>query len=212
MTTNDHNHLSNSIEQTPVVHIFPNGNSVECSSPAVLSYVSQYKSFLKQTAKSIIGLGTTIIEADQTLGRKDFDAFLREVNLSKTSSTYSKLTKIGEAAMRFESCIDRLPNSWTTLYTLAKMPREKFEIIEPQLEPMMTALQIRELTEATKASQQSSRSTSIIATIDFTKFDLSQLPQIMKELADIKSRYQIAISPNNFLKQELANRNLELAA
>jgi hypothetical protein len=56
-------------------------------------------------------------------------------------ATLSKFKKIHEARSRFEPMLDLLPHEYTTLYELAKLPDEKFELVVEgaRIRPDMTA-------------------------------------------------------------------------
>ena len=95
-------------------------------SPAVEQYVERYRNHAKRTVESILKLGETVVEAEQQLSRLDIMIFCQEVGIEHNGPTFRKLRKIGEQASRFMPVIDRVPNSWTTVYELAKLENDKF--------------------------------------------------------------------------------------
>ena len=86
---------------TVVTPVFQNGKATVIA-PQVTVYVERYQMFARKTAESIIGLATTLLEAEQELNGVDFALFCDEVGLKKGDTTYSKLRKIGAAAARLK--------------------------------------------------------------------------------------------------------------
>lgn len=119
---------------------FQNGKIV--ITPEVSGYVSRYQGFIRKTAESIIGLAETLIEAEDNLNQLDFSIFCDEIGIRKGDSTYSKLKKIGDNVTRFSPFVDRLPNSWTTIYKLAKLNPDQFDLISASLTPYTTSKEI----------------------------------------------------------------------
>lgn len=112
-------------QQTVMANVI---NSYQLS-PAVEQYVERYRNHAKRTVESILKLGETVVEAEQQLSRLDIMIFCQEVGIDHNGPTFRKLRKIGQQAKRFEPVIDRVPNSWTTVYELAKLDNDKFTSI-----------------------------------------------------------------------------------
>ena len=93
---------------------------------SIADYVTQYRHYARKTVENIILLGKTVYEADKFLSQNDFKAFCNEVNLDSEGPTYRKLRIIGKMSERFNNHIDMMPNSWTTVYELAKINDEAF--------------------------------------------------------------------------------------
>lgn len=133
--------MKNVENKTDIVAVnFPNGN--ELISPKVTKYVKRYQVFIRKTAESIIGLAETLVEAEADLNELDFSIFCDEIGIRKADSTYSKLKKIGDNVNRFSPFVDRLPNSWTTIYKLAKLNPDQFDLITNSLTPYTTSKEI----------------------------------------------------------------------
>ena len=124
------------------VTVVPNGTQIISSH--VTDYVDRYRSIAKRTAESIIMLARTLVEAKDALETADFEQFCNEVGLDQNGSTFRKLQKIGEEATRFEPVLDKLPNTWTTIYSLAKLEAADFHKIvdDGVLTPFMTASEV----------------------------------------------------------------------
>jgi hypothetical protein len=98
-------------------------------SPAVEQYIERYRTHAKRTVESILKLGETVVEAEEQLSRLDIMIFCQEVGIEHNGPTFRKLRKIGQQSARFLPVIDRVPNSWTTVYELAKLDHDQFTSI-----------------------------------------------------------------------------------
>ncbi|MCZ8018667.1 hypothetical protein [Novosphingobium sp.] len=114
--------LEQSVAVTPVATSFQ-------LSPAVEQYVERYRYYARNTVESILKLGETVLEAEAKLSRLEIMIFCQEVGIDHNGPTFRKLRKIGQQAARFVPVIDRVPNSWTTVYELAKLENDKFETL-----------------------------------------------------------------------------------
>ena len=122
-------------------------NGTETLSAEVAHYVDRYRGFARQTAAGIIGLATTLVEAEEKLSPAEFRIFCELVGIPKGGPVYKKFTKIGEAATRFEPHMEKLPSNWTTIYKLAALPPDKFDHVAQSLTPFTTAREIDEKVE-----------------------------------------------------------------
>jgi len=102
-------------EPRPAPFKVPNGT--ESLSAEAAHYVDRYRGFARQTAAGIIGLATTLVEAEEKLSPAEFKIFCELVGIPKGGPVYKKFTKIGEAATRFEPHMEKLPSNWTTAIT-----------------------------------------------------------------------------------------------
>lgn len=103
----------------------------------------RYLSFAKKSAENVIKMAETLVDAEKLFefARRDF---CTAVKLEHSGSKYRKLLKIGQEASRFEPFLDRLPNSWTTLYRLAVLDKDQFDrVVKDELfAPTMTAAEV----------------------------------------------------------------------
>jgi hypothetical protein len=77
-------------------------------SPKLVELVQQFKLYAKQSAKSTVKLGATLIEAETKLSPDEFKLFCSEVGLEKDGSTFRKLRQIGKKAARFQPHLDEV--------------------------------------------------------------------------------------------------------
>jgi hypothetical protein len=140
--TTDLNNVSNSSPENIVA--VPNRTPLTAVNEPLVPYIERYKQFAKAGAEGIIDQCRTLVLAEDELSPKNFTRFCEELKVSTVSSTFRKLKKIGEEADRLKSAGDQVPNSWTTLYHLAKMEREVFDrvLTSGQLHPAMTAQEL----------------------------------------------------------------------
>ena len=110
----------------------------------IMHYVERYRAFARNTAESIIGLGQTIAEASSTLTGAELDEFCEQVGIEANGPTFRKLRKIGAQAERLLAHRENLPNSWTTVYALAQIDKDKFaQLVEQQaLSPTVSMKEI----------------------------------------------------------------------
>ena len=186
---------------------FPNGNLD--IKPEILAFVDRYQTFLRITAEAILSLAETVVEAETELNGVDFLIFCENVGLVKGSPTYSKLKQIGERSDRFRPFVDRLPNSWTTIYKLAKLQPDQFARVSATLTPFITS---REIDEQIGMGQ----SVRTVQTYDF-KIGLGFLDgeskaEVYAALLAMKDRFKFTLSEDRKVLEELKEIKLAKAA
>ena len=186
---------------------FPNGTEVV--TPQITGYINRYQTFLRKTAESIVGLATTVLEAEESLNKVDFKIFCSQVGLDTNGTTFSKLKKIGESAARFNPYLDRLPSSWTTIYKLAKMSTNDFEQVSSNLTPFMTAGKIDELVGSVSKPKVSSN-TDIY--IDLSSLDLSQKADCYEAICELSKQFCFKPRERKAFADELASLKTAQAA
>jgi hypothetical protein len=178
--------------------VLQNGKSVY--NPEVEKYVVRYKSFLKKTAEAVLGLAETLAEAKVKLNGVDFHYFCNEVGTPEGSATYSKLLKIAENSARFQPFVDRLPNTWTTIYKLAKLPSEKFERVSANLTPFITAREINEIVGEEKEPRNVEH---YDIKLSFEDLLPEQKAKIYGELDRLKAEYSFKVQETMDFKEEM---------
>lgn len=178
--------------------VIPNGNNPV--NPQIETYVNRYQTFLKKTAEAVLGLAQTLLEAKSALNGVDFHIFCEQIGTPEGSPTYSKLLKIADNAARFKPFMDRLPNTWTTIYKLAKLTPEKFERVSADLTPFITAREINELVGDEKEDRHSQHYDVRLSFEDMTP---EQKVTIYEELDRLKSEYSFKVQETLDFKKEL---------
>jgi hypothetical protein len=112
----------------------------------IKAFVREYKAHAKKSAENVLGLVRTIMRVEGELGGLYKPAFYAEVGLDRDLSKLAKLKKIGEKMHRFQPYLESLPNSWTTLYELARLEDEPFRLVADSgiLHPLATMKEIDE--------------------------------------------------------------------
>jgi hypothetical protein len=193
---------------SPVVPAsFPNGTEVV--TPQITGYINRYQTFLRKTAESIVGLATTVLEAEESLNKVDFKIFCSQVGLDTNGTTFSKLKKIGENVARFNPYLDRLPSSWTTIYKLAKMSTNDFEQVTNDLTPFITASEIDRLTGSGGNTKER---TNTDISIDLSGLELELKAKCYEELCELSKRYGFKPRERNAFADELASLKTAQAA
>ena len=91
------------------------------------SLAEQYRKFAKASGEDILGLAEIVYLANRELNLRFLEEFYQEVGLDPKGTTARKLKEIGEKLTRFQPYLDKLPNTWTTIYVLAKMEGHEFQ-------------------------------------------------------------------------------------
>jgi hypothetical protein len=185
------------------ISTLPVQNGTVMLSAATLTYIEKYKSFARQTAESIIGLAQTLIEAEEHLDPVDFESFCREVGVPKGSSTYKKLRAIGYRASRFEPFVDNLPNTWTTIYKLAKLEPDEFDRVTPILSPFVTAKAIDEAIGLNAKKMQHSSNSAPDIKISLNSMSVADIVELCEFLSDCKNRYGFQLDLTDTLQQQI---------
>jgi hypothetical protein len=181
----------------------PNRTTV-FSSEAV-KYIDQYRSFARQTANAIINLGLTLIEAEDKLNPVDFKLFCDEVSVPKGGSVYKKLRVIGGASKRLLVCADRLPNTWTTIYTLASVTPDQFERVADNLNPFITAKEVKTLLGKDSKSNDDKSDAVADFEISLGHLDIEAKASVFKQIYDLKNIYHFSVKSAKQLEEEIIN-------
>lgn len=152
-----------------VAHVFGTSNQ----SNYLNMLVENYKAFSKGSSENILGLAETVRQAEEELSEKNCKEFFSRIGLDADSSTVRKLRKIAECGTRFQPVVDQIPNNWTTLYALAKLPEEHFgELVQHKiLHPFVTMKAITTALNQLHPSEKKPRKVSGRFTVDLSTID-----------------------------------------
>ena len=90
---------------------------------------SEYSLFAVKTAQSTVEMCRVVFEAKEELSRGEFSNFCTDIGHKGEDSTVRKYLAIGAAYERLIQYADKLPNSWTSIYTLTQIPSETFNAL-----------------------------------------------------------------------------------
>ena len=175
-------------------------NGSDLTNPDITIYVDRYRSFLRKTAEAVLGLAETFLEAKTTLNGEDFNILCDEVGTPEGGATYNKLLKIASNAARFQPFVNRLPNTWTTIYKLAKLPPEKCERVSANLTPFITA---REINEIVGEEKEARKTEHYDIKLSFEDMLPDQKAKIYEELDRLKVEYSFKVQETMGFKEEL---------
>ena len=91
--------------------------------------VSDYSLFAVKTAQSTVEMCRVVFEAKEELSNDEFSNFCIDIGRKKTDPTIRKFLAIGAAYERLIQYADKLPNSWTSIYTILQIPAETFNAL-----------------------------------------------------------------------------------
>lgn len=92
-------------------------------------FFSQYSLFAIKTAQSTVEMCRVVFEAKEELSREEFSEFCTDIGHKGEDSTIRKYLAIGAAYERLIQYADKLPNSWTSIYTITQIPSETFNAL-----------------------------------------------------------------------------------
>lgn len=164
-------------------------------SPAVEQYIERYRSHAKRTVESILRLGETIVEAEQQLSRNDIMIFCQEVGIEHNGPTFRKLRKIGQQSARFLPVLERVPNSWTTVYELAKMDKDQFTSIV-EAEALTATATMKEL-KAFIATGKKKPSNTVSFTLTLQAKNAAQAFEIEAALGKVAEQFGAKVKVSN---------------
>jgi hypothetical protein len=120
-------------------------------------FFSQYSLFAVKTAQSTVEMCRVVFEAKEELSREEFSEFCTDIGHKGEDSTIRKYLAIGAAYERLIQYADKLPNSWTSIYTITQIPSETFNALAQVGESFakLSGNQIKALVEINSDSKKS---------------------------------------------------------
>jgi len=88
--------------------------------------VSDYSLFAVKTAQSTVEMCRVVFEAKEQLSKEEFSNFCTDIGRKRTDPPIRKYLAIGAAYERLIQYADKLPNAWTSIYTILQIPTETF--------------------------------------------------------------------------------------
>ena len=92
-------------------------------------FFSQYSLFAIKTAQSTVEMCRVVFEAKEQLSRDEFSNFCTDIGQKGEDSTIRKYLAIGAAYERLIQYADKLPTSWTSIYTITQIPSDTFNAL-----------------------------------------------------------------------------------
>lgn len=183
---------------------------IEIITPNVQRYVDDYVIYYNKCADAILGLAETCFNAKENLNKTDFKIFVSQVRLDSSNATLSKYLKIGSQSLRFRKIEDRLPSTWTVLYSLACLDNHDFINVLPKIHKDMTAKDLRE------ALGRPNNYIPLVVpdiTIKFTNKGTSTKRAIYFDLEQLAIKYNFkVVTSHEFESEILSNLDLKKVA
>ena len=100
--------------------------------PATDEYIRRYQISTMNAIENILNMGEAVYEIywksrSGELSKDDLEYFCKSVSLDSKGSTFRKYKAIGQNAIRFRECMERLPCSFSVLYEMATLSGDEFE-------------------------------------------------------------------------------------
>jgi hypothetical protein len=149
-------------------------------------FIKGYFEFTKDAADIYVRKCQLVLEAEENLPPEAVQRFYDRIRLPRNSATYRKVRKIAEAGDRLLKVADRLPDSWTTIYQLAKLEPHVFDelVKNEELHPGMTAAELRTVTEKPPENEEKEQFILIINGSVLSRGEQIQMYREVKEVAD----------------------------
>ena len=189
------------------VTVVPNGTRIS----KLDDLVSRYQSYFRQTAEGYVKLCAVVREAEEALGYNEalLNEFCTKVGLCRDGSKYRKLRTIGQAANDLLPFAHKLPDSWTTLYQLARLQPHEIRAVtaDDRFGPKTTAAGLQEIRTSSQKSKIGSESISHDIYIDVTKVKdpqklFEQLDAMKADLGiDYRCRRSRDFKKNHYLRR-----------
>jgi len=188
--------------------------------PEVEKYAQQFLTFAKASTENTISMCELLNNAKIELKQKEnnqkndlFNELCKSIGYSKGANdpTIKKFVRIGECANRFRPYIDKLPNSWTTLYEITQLDNALFEhaIENGAINIKMIGREVKSLKQINqpqieKKVEVVAKKPAVLITLE-NDADITILDAFLKELEVLKFSYKFELSANDVLQNILKN-------
>ena len=141
------------------------------------------------------------MQAERVLPPAEFERFCDEVRLSKNGSTHRKLKKIGQNASRFKAVLDHLPNNWTTVYELSKLPNEQFDrvVSSGALTPQMTARELKQIATGKSKAGRKKPTMNRDLVLDLQGLDSDASRAVYRAIVEMSDEFGFRVAPSREL-------------
>jgi hypothetical protein len=169
-------------------------------------FVSDYRICVQKTASAILELANVVNSAYTSLSKLEFDSFRDAIGADKSKDSYIKKLKcIAQKSARFNAISDKLPPSYTTLYTLSQLNDATFTQLcsDNVIAPNMTALSL--------TSYVDKKSTKNVTDIVLSLKNLSEEVRVLAlaEIQTVCKKFNIELKSN--IQSSFANKIEKLA-
>lgn len=175
------------------------------------AFARKYLAVGGKSAAAVLELAETVWEAGDQLSPRQLRLFYEKVKLDPKGSTVVKLRAIGENADRFKPHLSSMPNNWTSLYRLARIPMADFAaLIESK--KLHAASTMNDINEALGKRTGKARKPLNLVIGAGVIVEQSQRAALAQELAALAEKYKAPLSAPGHAEdlQMLLNDPVEL--
>jgi len=173
-------------------------------------YSKQFLSLAKASTENTVAMCEVLHQAKLDFKEKDpknvlFQELCKSIGYEKGANdpTIKKFLRIGESANRFRPYLDRLPNSWTTLYEITQLDDALFDhaMESGAINIKMIGKEVKSLKNINQPKvEKPALMIEKKATIEITlssEADKQTLEALCKELEMLKFNFKLIIHPND---------------
>jgi hypothetical protein len=184
-------------------------SELEISSPRYVGLVDECKRLKRQAGEGIVLFAHALYQAADELSRKEMQSLCGEVGILYDQSTYRKMLTIGQQFSRFKVHSDKVPNNWTTIYKLAALRPDRFEMVakSDRFGTFMTAKDIDEILGDGRTKPTMKDSWSIIP----TGLDQASRVKLFNVLKALRDQYRFKLKPDELEKISDASQSKQVA-
>lgn len=187
--------------------------------PEIQRYTQEFLNFAKASTENTIAMCELLNRAkvefrDKEQNNKNalFNMLCETIGYPKGANdpTIKKYVRIGESAERFRPYIDRLPNSWTTLYEITQLDSKTFDdaIGDGTINIKMIGRDVKTLKQLSNprpTKKLADKSKKPVIQITLGSDERADIDALYKELEVLKFSYKLEINPNDVAKNILDN-------
>ena len=170
----------------------PMSESIIDSTPVDIDhYVAQYRMCLKKTAHAILELALLLKNAEDNLSKTQFIVFREKISADETKDSYiKKLLCIAKKYSRLHFIAEKLPPSFTTLYTLSQLDDKAFMQLcdAKKIKPNMT---LKDLAEFLNSKP---RNADHLVTLNLKKLSNANKASFIIEIEKLCQLYNIELN------------------
>jgi len=163
----------------------------------VRSYATEFLTFSKSSTENTVRMCEVLYQAKNKLESEQFTSLQKAIGYGSdaSSKTIIKYLQIGKYAEKFRPYLDRLPNTWTTLYEITQLPSEKF--IEAMETGLITASSRgMDVKAIIKEPQKPAEAEPLVILHLGKSIDRAKLLKLSQEIEAMKIDYELHMELN----------------
>lgn len=113
--------------------------------PSANEMAAKFNGYAKKTAESVLEMARVVSDMKAQDDKSEFEKFCGLIGYKSDSSTIRKFIQIGSKYDQLFAKVDKLPNTWTTVYQIALLSDDKFasKIEEGVINPRLAGTNVR---------------------------------------------------------------------